>query len=351
MKQVRVLIVDDSAVVRELLTDIVGHDPRLAVAGAVGSGEEALQVIHKVSPDVISMDIRLPGMSGFEATRRIMAERPTPIVVVSNSIASEELEITMNALRAGALTVIEKPVGSHHAAYRGMAEHLCTQLAIMSEVRVVRQRPGLRGERRTVPLAPLPAPEEPYLMIGMVASTGGPSALVKILAELDRSLPVPVLLVQHISATFLEGFVSWLAGQCRLEVVQAGERERPMPGRLYVAPADRHLAVEGAWLRLLETPPVDGQRPSGTVLLRSMASVLGPRAIGVVLTGMGADGAAGLLDMQRAGAHTIAEHASTAVVYGMPGEAAALGAARELLPLSDIGPRLRHLTSLGRSTP
>src|SRR6266481_8772577 len=194
MKKIRVLIVEDSKVIREFLEHIIGNDPRLEIVGAVGCAEEALRILDRVSPDVISMDIRLPGMNGFEATQRIMSERPTPIVVVSASVESEDLRITMNALQAGALTVLEKPVGTASSEYEALADRLCTQLAIMSQVKVVRRRAAARlVERPELRLGPRPGS---YRLLGIVSSTGGPSALVHLLSGLGREFPLPILLVQ-----------------------------------------------------------------------------------------------------------------------------------------------------------
>ena len=277
MKRIRVLIVEDSQVIREFLQHIIARDPRLEVAGAVESGEEALRVFEQSAPDVVSMDIRLPGMNGFEATRWIMSESPTPIVVVSASVASEDLKITMNALRAGALAVVEKPVGTTHADYEVLAERLCTQLVIMSQVKVVRQR--LNGKRnltlggaqkRTAESAAL-AHRGAFHTLGVVASTGGPNALLTLLNGLGPDFRAPILLVQHITASFLDGFVSWLDAVCPFTVAIAKEGETPTPGRVYLAPADRHLRIDSGCLRVDAGDPVCAQRPSGTVLFQSMA--------------------------------------------------------------------------------
>jgi two-component system chemotaxis response regulator CheB len=180
-------------------------------------------------------------------------------------------------------------------------------------------------------------------MVGIVSSTGGPQALVQLLSNLGAGFPLPILLVQHITASFLEGFVSWLAGVTPFDVRVAHDGEVPECGRVYVPPADRHLAVKGGKMVLLDTPPLCSQKPSGSVLLSSLAKDAGRRGIGVVLTGMGSDGADGLAEMQRAGAHTIAEDESTCVVFGMPAAAAKLGAVRDMLPLPRIAPRLVEL--------
>jgi two-component system chemotaxis response regulator CheB len=351
MKKIRVLVVEDSIVIRQLLEHIIGSDPRLELAGLVGSGEEALKVVNALSPDVISMDIRLPGMNGLEATHRIMAERPTPIVVVANSVESEDLKITVNALNAGALTVLEKPDGPTSANYQALAQRLCTQLVIMSQVKVVRRR----GEpKRTSP----PPPDWPqpstrygdYRMLGIVSSTGGPNALVHLLGALGADFPLPILLVQHIGGHFLEGFASWLQGICPFSVRIVTNREIPEHGSIYVASADHHLCLVAGYLETNTAPPVSLQRPSGSVLFESMAKNLGRKALGVLLTGMGDDGAKGLLKLRESGSYTIAEDATTAVVYGMPAEAVRLGAVCESLPLPLIGRRLRELTILAKAT-
>lgn len=342
--KIRVLIVEDSLVVRELLKHIIGSDPRFDVVGAVESAEEGLALLDVVRPDVISLDIRLPGMNGLDATLQVMTKRPTPIVVVAANVDDDELNIAMNALRAGALAVVEKPVGVTNVAFEAMAQHLCTQLAIMSQVKVVRQ--GIdRGLRFGTAQPPAAArrPDQGYALVGIVSSTGGPQALVQLLSSLGAGFPLPILLVQHITASFLEGFVSWLAGVTPFDVRIAREGELPEPGCVYLPPADRHLAVQGGKLMLLDTPPLHSQKPSGSVLLSSIAKDTGRRAIGVVLTGMGSDGADGMADLHRAGAHTIAEDESTCVVFGMPAAAAKLGAVRDMLPLPGIAPRLLQL--------
>ncbi|WP_205821044.1 chemotaxis-specific protein-glutamate methyltransferase CheB [Methylobacterium nonmethylotrophicum] len=354
------MLVEDSLVVRQLLAHIVSRDPRLALVAAVASGEEALREIHRVQPDVISMDIRLPGIDGLETTRRIMAERPTPIVVVADAIEDSSLRISMNALRAGALSVVEKPVGTGNRAYEAISDQICTQLRIMSQVPVIRRRPigSERLARQDAPRqdaprdersGPLPATQAPSVL-AVAASTGGPPAFAKLLGALPADFPLPVLLVQHMGAAFMEGFADWLNGVVPLAVVIASEGVRPLPGHVYVAPGDRHLTLTpGGLIALVDEPPVGGQRPSATLLFRSVARSAGPRGLGVLLTGMGEDGAAGLLDMHRAGAATIAEHESSAVVYGMPAAAVRLRAAGSVLPLDLIAPRVLRAVQPGLS--
>lgn len=353
MKQIRVMIVEDSPVVRELLCHIIGQDPRLTVAAAVDSGENALKALHRVSPDVISMDIRLPGMNGLETTRRIMSEKPTPIVVVSASVEEEELKISINALKAGALSIVEKPMGHAHSDYAAMAERICTQLAIMSQVKVIRQRKpesAAYGKHLSKPgqatSSSHPVPAGPFRMMGVVASTGGPKALNDVFLALPRPFPLPILLVQHITPAFLQGFVSWLEATTSFPCLLAEAGVLPKAGHVYVAPANSHLGMSGGRLVLLDTPPVHAQKPAGTILFESMAAELGEAAIGVLLTGMGEDGARGLLAMREKGGYTLAEDESTAAVYGMPRAAVELGAACECLPLPQVAPRIAELVGM-----
>ncbi|GGE41529.1 chemotaxis response regulator protein-glutamate methylesterase [Agaricicola taiwanensis] len=350
---VKVMIVEDSAVVRLLLTNIISRDPRLAVSTAVTSGEEALAALAKVKPDVISMDIRLPGIDGLETTRRIMEEHPTPIVVIADSVHDGSLKLSMNALRAGALTVVEKPVGVASSAYEEIASQICTQLYIMSQVSVIRRRGILARTAQSLPPSPPPVPHlspEQSNIIGIAASTGGPPALARVIGALPKNFPLPVLVVQHMGAPFMEGFASWLNGLVPLDVTLAKDNEVARPGRVYVAPGDRHLVLsEGNVLRLTGDPPISSQRPAATELFRSLARHAGRRGCGVVLTGMGEDGARGLLEMRMAGGRTLAEHESSCVVFGMPGAAIRLGAVETVLPLDAIGERLLQIAGMGES--
>ena len=351
----RVLVVEDSAVIRRLLVLIVEGDPRLVLAGAVESAEEALDAIPRLRPGVISMDIRLPGMDGLEATRRIMATHPTPIVVIADAVEDASLHISMNALRSGALSVVEKPGGLLSGGYGAVARNIATQLAIMSEVPVIRLRIGSAGPApASVPEGGDHADGAHAAVMAVAASTGGPPALARLLGALPAGFPLPVLLVQHIGAPFLEGFASWLDGLVPMRVALARDDEPLLPGRVLVAPPDRHLglvAVAGSLrARLRAGPPVSGQRPSATVLFEQMA-LLGPAGLGVLLTGMGEDGAAGLAAMRRAGGYTITEHESSAVVYGMPAVAVRLGGSCASIPLDGIAPRILRMLSRDARVP
>jgi two-component system chemotaxis response regulator CheB len=350
MKKIRVMIVEDSAVISALLEYSIGRDPRLEVCSMASSAEDALQKLEQTSPDVIAMDIRLPGMDGLEATRRIMSGKPVPIVVVAASIESGTWNtMPMEALRAGALTVIEKPAGTGNAGYEALAERLCTQLVIMSQVKLVRRGPRAGDSVRNHIRQPSDGSPGPFRMLGIVCSTGGPQALVRLLGALDPGFPLPMLLVQHMTGGFLEGFAAWLHHVCPFPVTVVKDGCIPVAGALHMAPAECHLRLSDGRLRLDAGDPVSFQRPSGTVLFQSMARELGADALGVLLTGMGVDGASGLLDVRNAGGYTIAEDESTAVVYGMPAAAVGLGAVCESLPLPAIAPRVLELVSCRNS--
>lgn len=340
------MLVEDSPTVRTLLCHIIDRDPRLQLAAVCVSAEEALDSIEQVAPDVVSMDIRLPGMDGLEATRRIMSEHPTPIVVIADSIHDSTLGIAMNALKAGALTVVEKPAGPGAGAYDRVADAISTQLYIMSQVPVIRQRStSMKGLTRQKPVQEFSAPAKANI-VGIAASTGGPPALAAVLGALSKAFPAPVLLVQHMGAPFMEGFASWLGDQTDLRVKLAENREIPLPGVVYVAPGDKHLELApGNFLRLTNDPPVASQRPAANFLFQSLARVAGSKAVGVLLTGMGEDGARGLVDMKDAGAFTIAEDESTSVVYGMPAAAVRMGGVSLSLPQDMIAARLTQLVA------
>lgn len=331
---IRVLIVEDSPTLRMLLKTILESDPEITVIGMATSGEEGVRQALALKPDLITMDVHLPGMDGFTATRRIMEQQPTPIVIVSSSVDHHEMMTTFNAIRAGALDVLQKPTSVNHPDFAALREKLITTVKLMAEVKVIRhyRSPVTRregGER--------PQVGRPYALLAIGASTGGPAALNIVLKELPAGFPLPVLIVQHMTTGFTAGLVSWLQLESRLKIKIAEDGEYLRSGTVYVAPDDTHLLVAARGvIGLSKAPPVSHVRPSATVLFESVARVYGGEAIGVLLTGMGDDGAAGLRLMRERGALTIAQDEATSAVYGMPKAAVELGAADQVLPLSQI---------------
>jgi two-component system chemotaxis response regulator CheB len=251
----------------------------------------------------------------------------------------------MEAVKAGALSVVEKPVATSHAAYTGIAARLYTQLAIMSEVKVVRQRPSARSDR-DMPLR-VNGVSSAWRLLTIGASTGGPNALLQMLGAFGGRFPLPIVIVQHMTASFLDGFARWLSG-CGLPVSVVNERVLLEPGKVYLAPGDAHVVVDAVSASPNTAPPVRGHRPAANVLFSSAARHFGSSAIGVLLTGMGDDGADGLREIRSAGGFTIAEAESTAVVYGMPAAAVSAGAVCESLPLDEIAPRILEMAGVGK---
>jgi two-component system, chemotaxis family, protein-glutamate methylesterase/glutaminase len=346
---ISVLVVEDSPVVKELMVHILSSDPAIRVMGTAGDGEEALEAVERLKPDIITMDIHMPKMNGLDATRRIMETHPTPIVVVSGSFEPEESARTFRALDAGALAVLQKPVGEGHAGHQESSAELIRTIEVMSEVKVIRRWARLHRAPAAPSLPPLmeaelkPGPAE-IKLIAMGASTGGPLALQTILADLPGDFHVPILVVQHIAAGFIRGFVEWLGRTSKLPVGIATHGERMAPGLVYIAPDGLQMSVgTGGRILLTSDEPENGLRPSVACLFRSVANVYGQHAIGVLLTGMGKDGAEELMLMKQKGSITIAQDEESSVVYGMPGEAIRLGGASYVFAPSRIATALTTL--------
>jgi two-component system, chemotaxis family, protein-glutamate methylesterase/glutaminase len=345
---VRVLVVDDSEVARRLLASLLGRDPGLEVVGEAASGEEAIRLAQRLRPDVITMDVQMPGMDGLEATRRIMGQDPAPIVVVSGGHDPTDLAQSVRALDAGALAALRKPRGPADPGFAADAAELVRTVRLMAEVKVFRRRglaaPGGAGGPSGAAAngaRPAPAPRAAAELVAVGASTGGPAALATILRGLGPDVPVPILVVQHISPGFDAALATWLDETTPLPVRLAADGQPLAPGEVLVAPAGTHLGLSGAArVALRPGPPLAGHRPSATELFASVARVLGPRGVGVILTGMGSDGAAGLLELRRAGGRTLAQDEASCVVPGMPAAAAAAGAVDEVVPLDRLAARI-----------
>jgi two-component system chemotaxis response regulator CheB len=348
---IRVLVVEDSTVVREFLLHILGSDPEIQVVGTAETGEEALEAVERTRPDIITMDVHMPKMNGFDTTRRIMETHPTPILIVSGTLDVAETASVFRAIEAGALAVLPRPSGFGHPEHEQSAADFVQTVKVMSEVKVVRRWPHLRPGK-TLPAAPLSAQiqrrtaQTESQLVAIGASTGGPPALRIILSGLPKDFPVPILIVQHIAAGFTQGFAEWVAQSSSLPVQLSVHGQQVVPGRVYVAPDGFHMTVgidRHIWLDTGE--PENGLRPSVSRLFRSVAKAYGQSAIGVLLTGMGKDGAFELKLMRERGAVTIAQDKETSVVHGMPGEAIRLGGASYVLPPEKISIMLTSLAA------
>jgi two-component system chemotaxis response regulator CheB len=345
---IRILIADDSPTARALLVAILSSDPELQVVGEACSGDEAVEMTRRLRPNLVTMDIRMPRMDGFEATKEIMITAPTPIIIVTASVAVHDVETTMHTLRAGALAVLPKPPGPGSPAFDEAAQHLIATVKTMAQVKVVRHwRPSgpaaHRGKKSEASGRPLPARAQ---VVAVATSTGGPAALHRLLSDLSGDFPAPLLVVQHITHGFTAGLADWLNKASPLHVKVAEDGEKLAPHTVYLAPDDRHLGVAGRGaIAVSAAAPVAGFRPSGTFLFDSVAGAFGAQAVGVILTGMGEDGVAGLQPLRRAGGYVIAQNEKTSVIYGMPGAAVAAGFADTVLPLDAIAARLVELVS------
>lgn len=346
---IKVLVVEDSRVARELLVHILSADAAIQVVGCAASGEEAIEMLDRCRPDVVTMDIHMPKMDGFETTRRMMETAPRPIVIVSATYNSADMEMTFRAMEAGAVAAVEKPPGLQDPQHRTAADKLLDTVKSMSEVRVVRRWP--RGKYAARSEFPPPRKEEAHppageqvKVLAIGASTGGPPVLHSILAALEKPVSVPILIVQHISAGFIQGLADWLAQTTKMPVQIARDGELLAAGTAYLAPDGCQMRVDHAGrLRCSAEPPENGLRPSVSCLFRSVASSYGAQGVGILLTGMGRDGADELKLMRDAGAVTFAQDQASSVVFGMPGEAVKIGAATYVLPPEKIADKLRSL--------
>src|SRR5882762_7617555 len=339
--KIKVLVADDSRVTRMLLVELLNSDPRIQVIGAVNDGQAALDFLEDGvdRPDVVVMDIHMPRLDGFEATRRIMETRPLPIIICTATASPQDLAVAFRSMEAGAVACVEKPVALG-PDFEPRLHNLLQTVRLMSEVKVVRRWNRSRSAT-VVPAAN--GPRHPSIaaagvrLIGMGASTGGPPVLQTILSGLPKDFPVPLLIVQHIARGFLPGMVDWLSQTTGLRVHIAAHGAIPLPGHAYVAPDDFHLAADArGHLVLAREDAESGLRPAVSYLFRSLADSYGASAVGVLLTGMGKDGAAELKRMKAHGAYTIAQDRDSSIVHGMPGEAIELGAATHILAADKI---------------
>jgi two-component system, chemotaxis family, protein-glutamate methylesterase/glutaminase len=335
---IRVLIVEDSLTARALLVRVLQSDPEIEIVGEASDGIEGVALTQKLRPDVVTMDIQMPRLDGFAATKEIMITAPTPIVIVTGSTSHMEVGVAMNALRAGAVAILHKPRGPRAPDFDEVRRKLVSTVKAMAGVKVVRH--WRRGE----PAEAAPARSRGAIrdqVVGIVTSTGGPAALQAVLSGLPHGFPVPILVVQHITRGFTNGLADWLNTVCDLRVKVAEMGEPLAPGTVYIAPDDHHLGVSRQQtIALADSPPIGGFRPAGTHLFESLARSYGGAVTAVILTGMGTDGVAGLHAVRKAGGRIIAQDEDSSVVFGMPSAAIAEKLPDLVLPIEEIASRL-----------
>jgi len=336
---INVLIVEDSPVMQKLIEHTLTSDKDIRVIGFANDGEAALEATLKLKPDIITMDWYMPKLNGFEATRRIMENAPTPIVIITGSVAISEVFFSFVLIEAGTLAVVKKPPSIDHPDYAKDAQELINTVKLMSEVKVV-TRKSVQVKEPKIKI-PDGVKENEFSkeikLVAVGASTGGPLVLQKILSGISKDFSIPVLIVQHIAHGFNEGFVEWLIKTTNFPLHIAAQYEYPLPGHGYIASEGYHLGINSSFRIVLnDGEPEHGMRPSVSYLFRSVAQSFGANAVGILLTGMGSDGSHELKLMKDTGAVTIAQNQETSVVHGMPGEAIKEGAATFILSPDEI---------------
>ncbi|MGF6904384.1 two-component system chemotaxis response regulator CheB [Paraburkholderia sp. GAS348] len=358
MQKIKVLCVDDSALIRSLMTEIINGQPDMTVVATAPDPLVARDLIKQHNPDVLTLDVEMPRMDGLDFLEKLMRLRPMPVVMVS-SLTERGNEITLRALELGAVDFVTKPKVGIRDGMLEYSEKLADKIRAAARARVRQAAPvqPAAAHAAHAPAAAAAAPlfnnpllsTEKLIIVG--ASTGGTEAIREVLVPLPPDAPA-VLIAQHMPPGFTKSFAQRLNGLCRITVKEAEHGERVLPGHAYIAPGHAHLllARSGAnyIAHLSDEPPVNRHRPSVDVLFRSAAQHAGKNAVGVILTGMGRDGAAGLLEMKKAGAYTLAQDEASCIVFGMPREAIALGAADEIASLPEMSRRvMARLSSMG----
>ncbi|CAB3805122.1 protein-glutamate methylesterase/protein-glutamine glutaminase [Paraburkholderia fynbosensis] len=359
MQKIKVLCVDDSALIRSLMTEIINSQPDMTVVATAPDPLVARELIKQHNPDVLTLDVEMPRMDGLDFLEKLMRLRPMPVVMVS-SLTERGNEITLRALELGAVDFVTKPKVGIRDGMLDYSEKLADKIRAAARARVRQAAPAQHAAAHAAQAAHASAGAAPLFnnpllstekLIIVGASTGGTEAIREVLLPLPPDAPA-VLIAQHMPPGFTKSFAQRLNGLCRITVKEAEHGERVLPGHAYIAPGHAHLllARSGAnyIAHLSDEPPVNRHRPSVDVLFRSAAQHAGKNAVGVILTGMGRDGAAGLLDMKKAGAYTLAQDEASCIVFGMPREAIALGAADEIAALPEMSRRvMARLSSMG----
>jgi len=332
----RVLVVDDSPLMCKVLTDILNCDPQILVAAVANNGKEAVELVPRLKPDIITMDMDMPVVDGLEATKQIMASNPTPILIVASAVFKAGMEKVFKAISHGALDVIDKSE-LELSEQKKSGEALIAKIKFLTGVRVTDRRRGrLRNERSTVDLK-APSTGVSDKIVAIVASTGGPQALLDILKRIPGDFPCGIVIVQHITSGFLPGLVDWLNKECKIKVKIGEDSEAIQPAVAYIAPDDVQMRVEDSGkITLSNEPAYGGHRPSGDVLLESVAKAYGKGSVAAILTGMGRDGATGMKAIKQLYGKTIAQNEKSCVVFGMPKAAIEMDVIDKVLPLESI---------------
>jgi two-component system, chemotaxis family, protein-glutamate methylesterase/glutaminase len=351
MTKIKVVIVDDSALIRSVMTEIVNSQPDMEVVGVAPDPLVARELIKRTNPDVLTLDVEMPKMDGLDFLEKLMRLRPMPVLMVS-SLTERGSEITMRALELGAVDFVTKPKISIQSGMREYTELIADKIRGASRARIKPRTLQSATAGTTTPLPQLRSPltsSEKLIIIG--ASTGGTEAIREFLMQMPSDCP-GILIAQHMPEGFTTSFARRLDSLCKISVVESAGNERVLPGHAYIAPGHSHLLLtrSGAnyMTKIEQSEPVNRHRPSVDVLFRSAAQAAGKNAVGVILTGMGKDGAQGMLEMKNAGAYNFAQDEASCVVFGMPREAIAIGAAHEVAALSALpGLVLGHLATHG----
>jgi two-component system, chemotaxis family, protein-glutamate methylesterase/glutaminase len=347
--RVRVVITDDSALARELLSQLLASDPEIEVVGVARGGQEAVELVERLRPDIVTMDLRMPGTDGLAATAEITRRVPTPVIIVTSSDFRLRTKDIFDSFRFGVVDVVEKPALTPDGVHSLAARILLDKVKTLSRIRVAG---GMREAvvRRATPPLGLPVVPPRRRVIGIGASTGGPRALPEVLGRLPSDLPVPVLIVQHMSKSFVDAFVEWLATESRLPVAVAQDGDTPQPGHVLVAPGGVNMVLDNAGrVRLNDDTAPAGIKPSVDFLLTSLARVHGAGAVGVVLTGIGKDGTEGLRSIRKAGGVTLVQDYASCVVSGMPSSAVNERVVDEVVALQSMATAL--LRVIGHAAP
>lgn len=345
---IKILIVDDSPSEVAILKSILMKEKDFEIIGYAKNGKEAISITPLLKPDLITMDINMPIMDGLAATRYIMSHHPVPIVIISSRINDQSLEYSFKALDAGAVGVLEKPQNITSPLFVNQQQQIVDTIRSMSSIKVIKRRFNTKSKSEIMPEKMLSTKiAEPEILV-MGSSVGGPQALKIILNTLPFEFNIPIAIVQHMTPGFIHGFVKWLDNNCALKVKVVENNEELMPGTVYLAPDDLHFEIKrvngNLVARLSQQEAISGFIPSITALFHSVATTCGKNAIGILLTGMGNDGAKGLLEMKQEYAHTIIQDKESSVVFGMAGVAQSLGAADKIMPLDQIGDYILKMT-------